>query len=151
MGVETSTDVRIGTPRVHGDGRGPARVGRRRLPELVRAISSDLSLLVRQQRDLAKQELKDIAGAKAQGAGFLAAAAVLGLFVIGFLGLAAAEGLDAALPRWVSFLIVGVVFLLLAAIAAMVGRRALGSSVNPERTKQTVKEDVEWAKQQLKR
>lgn len=128
-----------------------ARSGRRRLPELVRSIGSDLSLLVRQQGELAKQELGEMAEAKAKGAGFLAAAAVLGLFVVGFVGLAAAAALDLVLPRWAALLIVGVAYLLLAGIAALIGRRELGTSVSPEQTKQTVKEDVEWAKQQLRR
>lgn len=129
----------------------PARSGRRRLPELVRSIVSDLSLLGRQEVELAKQELGEMAGEKAKGTGLLAAAAVLGLFVTGFLGLAAAAGLDVVLPQWVAFLIVAGTFLLLAAIAVLAGRRALGTNVSPERTKQTVKEDIEWAKQQLRR
>ncbi len=143
-GPATATPA-VETPGVH------VRPGRQRLPELVRSIGSDLSLLVRQQGELAKQELGEMAGAKAKGAGFLAAAALLVLFVIGFLGLAAAAALDLVLPRWAALLIVGAVYLLIAAIAALIGRRALQTSTSPERTKQTVKEDVEWAKQQLRR
>jgi hypothetical protein len=97
-----------------------------------------------------EDEIGEMAGAKAKGVGFLAAAAALGLFVIGFLGLAAAAALDLVLPRWASLLIVGVAYLFIAVIAALVGRQALKTNVSP-RTKQTVKEDVEWAKQQLRR
>jgi putative superfamily III holin-X len=43
-------------------------------------------------------------------------------------------------------------FLLVAGPAAMVGlRRMKQPSITPEETKRTVKEDVEWAKEQLKR
>jgi protein-S-isoprenylcysteine O-methyltransferase Ste14 len=124
---------------------------RQRLPELIRSIGADLSLLVRQQIELAKQELHEIAAEKAMGGGLLAAAAVLGLFFLGFLGLASAAALDLVLPRWAALLIVGGVYLLGAVIAAAMGRRALAVQATPEKTKQTVKEDVEWAKRRLKR
>lgn len=123
----------------------------RRLPTLVRSIAADLSLLVRQQTELAKQELGEMAGAKAKGAGMLAAAAVLGLFVLGFLGLAGAAALDLVMPRWAALLIVGGVYLLIALMLGLVGRRALAARTSPEQTKRTVKEDVAWAKQQLRR
>lgn len=144
-GIETGSEVHL-PPATEAP-----PTGRRRVPELLRSIGSDLSLLVRQQGDLAKQEFGEMAGLKARGAGFLAGAAVLGLFVIGFLGLAAAEALDQVVPRWAAFLIVAAVFVVIAAIAGLIGRRALGANVKPERTKQTVREDVEWAKQQLRR
>ena len=122
------------------------------MPELLRSISSDVSLLVRKQIELAKREIADMAGAKARGAGLLAAAAILGLYVLGFVGLAAAAALDLVLPRWAAHLIVGGVFLLIAVVAGLAGRRALtADGATPERTKETLREDVEWAKQQLRR
>jgi len=124
---------------------------RQRLQDLIRSIGADLSLLIRQQVALAKQELRGIAAEKATGGGLLVGAAILGLFVIGFLGLAGAAALDLVLPRWAALLIVGGVYLLLAVIAAVLGRQALTAPATPERTKQIVKEDVEWAKQTLKR
>ena len=124
---------------------------RQRPQELIRSIGADLSLLIRQQVAIAKQEFRGIAAEKAAGGGLLVGAAILGLFVIGFLGLAGAAALDLVLPRWAALLIVGGVYLLLAVIAAVLGRQALAAPATPERTKQIVKEDVEWAKQTLKR
>jgi hypothetical protein len=47
---------------------------------------------------------------------------------------------------------VGGVFLLLAGAAFLFGKARMRSpSFSPEETKRTVKEDVVWAKQQLKR
>lgn len=123
----------------------------RRLPTLLRSIVADMALLVRQQKDIARHEVREIVGEKARGGGMLAAAAVLGLFVIGFLGLAGAEALDLVVPRWAGFLIVGGAFLLLALAMGLMGRRALRARTTPEQTKQTLKEDVAWAKQQLRR
>lgn len=124
---------------------------RRRIPLLLRAIRDDMSLLARQQLELGKQEFKEIASEKAAGAGLLTAAAILGLFMLGFLAFAGAEALDITLPRWAAFLIVAGVFLVLAAIALFAGRQALASHATPERTKETVKEDVAWAKRRFKR
>jgi len=73
------------------------------------------------------------------------------LFVLGFVGLAGAAALDLVLPQWAAYLIVAGVYLTLAAIAALVGRQALTAPATPERTKQAVKEDLEWAKSKLQR
>jgi uncharacterized membrane protein YqjE len=133
-------------------GGGPPAPNGARLADLLRSISSDLSLLVRKQIELAKQEFAATAASKARGAAMMAAAAVLALYVVAFVGLAGAAALDLVLPRWAADLIVGVVFLLLAAIAGLVGRRALAAEgTAPERTKETLKEDAEWAKRQLRR
>jgi Putative Actinobacterial Holin-X, holin superfamily III len=124
---------------------------RQRLPVLLRSIGSDVSLLVKQQADLAKQEMKEKAGEKAMGGGLLLGAGILALFVLGFLGLAGAAALDLVLPAWAAFLIVAAVYLIGALIAAVTGRRALTTPATPEQTMQTVKEDVEWAKRKLRR
>ena len=124
---------------------------RQRLPVLLRSIGSDVSLLMKQQADLAKQELKEKAGEKAMGGGLLLAAGILALFVLGFLGFAGAEALDLVLPAWAAFLIVAAVYLIGAFIAAVAGRQAVTTPATPEQTVQTVKEDVEWAKRKLRR
>ena len=124
---------------------------RQRLPVLLRSIGSDVSLLMKQQADLAKQELKEKAGEKAMGGGLLLAAGILALFVLGFLGFAGAAALDLVLPAWAAFLIVAAVYLIGAVIAGVAGRQAVTTPATPEHTVQTVKEDVEWAKRKLRR
>ena len=126
------------------NGRGTA--------SLLRTIAADLSTLVSKQIELAKQELGEMVGSRAKAAGAFAAAAVLALFVVGFLGIAGAEALDLVLPRWAAMLIVAVVFALVAGVAVLVARSWLRSgATKPDLTKESLKEDVEWAKQQLKR
>ena len=124
---------------------------RQGLQELLRSIGTDLSLLIRQQVALAKEEMRGIAAEKATGGALLAAAAVFALFVLGFASLAGAAALDLVLPRWAALLIVAGIYLVLAVIAVLIGRNALAAPATPERTKQTVKEDLEWAKRKLKR
>ena len=119
---------------------------------LLRSIAADISTLVSKQIELAKQEIGDMVGTRAKAVGVFGAAAVLGLFVIGFLGMAGAEALDLVLSRWAAMLIMAAVFGLLAALAFLAARRSLRSSASkPELTQESLKEDVQWAKQQLKR
>ena len=119
---------------------------------LLGSIANDLSTLVTKQVELAKQELGEMVSARAQGAGVFAVAAVLALFVIGFLGLTIAEALDLVMPRWAAMLTVTGLFLLLAVIAIVVARARLRSAPTaPELTRVSLKEDVEWAKRRLTR
>jgi hypothetical protein len=130
----------------------PSSNGARGTGPLLRSIANDVSLLVTKQIQLAKQELGEMVGARAKAAAVLAAAAVLGLFLVGFLGMAGAEALDLVLPRWAAMLIVAALFGLLAAAAVVAARSSLRSAATkPELTQATLKEDVRWAKQQLKR
>ena len=83
------------------------------------------------QIELAKQEIGEMVGTRAKAIGRLRAAAVLGLFVIGFLGMAGAEALDLVLPRWAAMLIVAAVFGVLAAVAIVVVARGWLRSSHP--------------------
>ena len=120
--------------------------------ELVRDIASDSSDLLRKQVELAKQEVLEAVTARLMGAGALAAAGLFGLFVLGFLALGAAAALDLAVPAWAAALIVAGAFALIALPALFLGIRWLKAPpLKPEETVRTVKEDVEWARAQLKR
>ena len=74
------------------------------------------------------------------------AAGLAGWLAVLFISLAAAWLLDQAINTALSFAIVGVVWAVAAFVLMRVGRRKL-SEVNPlPETKETLKEDVEWAK-----
>jgi hypothetical protein len=125
---------------------------RQSTPDLLRSIATDTSALLRKEMELAKQEIVEGVTARLKAAGAMAAAGLLAMFILVFAALAAATALDLVLPGWASRLIVAGGFLLLAAPAALFGVRRLKSPpISPEETKRTVREDVEWAKQQLKR
>jgi MFS family permease len=156
-GEESIVDVRS-EPETHEElppvamPSAPVTNGARGTGPLLRSIASDISLLVSKQIELAKQEIGEMVGTRAKAAGVFGAAAVLGLFVIGFLGMAAAEALDLALPRWAAMLITAGVFALLVGVAIVLARRRLRSGASkPELTQESLKEDVRWAKHQLKR
>ena len=120
--------------------------------QLVRDIATDTATLVRKEVELARQELMTAVMARLKASGALAAAGAMALFGLIYLGIAAGAALSIVLPRWLAWLIVGGAFFVLAGGAALFGLRKLKHPpMAPEETKRTVKEDVEWAKAQLKR
>jgi hypothetical protein len=122
------------------------RTGARSAGQLIKEVTEDLSTLVRKEIELAKQELGASVGAKAKGAAIIAIAAVLGFFALIFLLLALRDGLDVVMWRWVADLVTAVILLLIGAGAALVARKKLATPIQAELTKQTIKEDVQFAK-----
>lgn len=118
----------------------------RSLGELVASATSDLSTLVRKEVELAKLEIKQEVVTAGKGAGAFGAAGCLALFAVLFLSAGAAYGIAEWLNPWAGFLIVGGVYLVLGAVAAVVGRRAVRKVRPPEQTLATVKDDLSWAK-----
>jgi membrane protein len=136
---------RIDGERLNG---GPEELS---TPRLVGRVAGDVGLLVKKEVELARQEITEGAAAKLQGAAAFAIAGVLGLFVLGFLLAAGAAALDLVLPLWAALLIVAGFVLLLAAVAGAVGRARMRQPVGAGQAKQRIKEDVEWARAQLRR
>jgi Putative Actinobacterial Holin-X, holin superfamily III len=115
--------------------------------QLVRDASAQLSTLLRDEIELAKAELSATAKRAGVGAGFIAVAAVVVLLSLPFLFVALAEGLVAAgLPRWAAYLIVWGIFIIVAAVAALIGQRIVTRLRGPERTIETVKATASWAR-----
>lgn len=131
----------------------PGVVGQERsLSELIGEVSSDLSLLVRQEVALAKAEMREKAaiagkaGAKIVGGGLLAYVGALALTAALIAGLAAI-----GVAVWLSALIVGVVYAAVGYGVLQSGVKALRADPpKPERTVQTLRDDVNWAKEQLR-
>ena len=115
--------------------------------QLVANASKDLSTLVRSEIELAKTELKKTAVAAGTGAGMFGAAAFLALLAIVLLSIALAYLFNAlGLHPALSFLITAVIYLLIAAVLALLGKRAIGKAKGPQRAIETSKESVEALK-----
>ena len=114
-------------------------VGDRSLGELISEVTEDLSTLMRQELELAKAELQQSATRAGKGAGMLGGAAVAGYFVLLFASIAlwwaigGATGLD-----W-SAVIVAVIWGIIGAVLATVGRNSLRSVRGLPKTADTVK------------
>jgi uncharacterized membrane protein YqjE len=118
------------------------------LAELLSQTTQDLSALLRAEVELAKVELKEEATTAAKAGGILGAAGVLAHLALLLALFAAAWGLDEVLPTGVAFVIVAAVVGIVAAVLFTIGRARLKEAgpVAPK-TAQTLKEDVEWARQ----
>lgn len=115
--------------------------------ELVRQASEHVSTLVRAEVELAKSEVSGTVKRAGVGGGLLAAAGVVLLLSVPFLFVVLAEVLVAiGLPRWLAYLVVWVVFLAVAAVLALLGRRSLKKVRKPERTLETVRDTAAWAR-----
>ncbi len=123
----------------------------RSLGELFAELAQETSTLVRQEVELARVELSQ----KAARIGRDVASLVLGGAVAyaGFLAIMAAVIValaDAGLDWWLAALLVGVVVAGVGGALVARGRAALQhADLAPSRTVETLKEDQEWAKEQI--
>jgi hypothetical protein len=129
VGRATTTDVVPATPAEPSVGT------------LVQSAMADLSTLVRAEVELAKSELGKSAKKAGIAGGAFGAAGVVLAFSGFFFGIAFAEFLTwLGIERWISYLIVWFVLVLLAALAAIVGRRFIKKIEKPERTIETLRD-----------
>jgi hypothetical protein len=110
------------------------------LGELLGDVTRDLSTLMRQEVELAKAEAKQSASRAGKGAGMLAGAGVGGHFVLLFLSLALMWALGAIMPLGWSALIVAVVWAIIAAVLASIGRKELKQIKGLPQTGETLSE-----------
>jgi membrane protein implicated in regulation of membrane protease activity len=129
------------SPAVRAAGTEEPSVG-----TLVQSAMADVSTLVRSEIELAKAEIGRSAKKAGISIGLFGAAGVLAAFAGIYFFVTLAEALTAlGLPRWVSYGIVTVFVLLLAGIAALIGRRMLKKIEKPERTLETLRDLPELA------
>jgi VIT1/CCC1 family predicted Fe2+/Mn2+ transporter len=128
--------------RVHDEPR------ERGMADLVKELSGQLSVLMHQEIELARTEATEKAKKAGVGAGMLGGAGVAALLMLGSLTAFLILVLALALPDWAAALIVTGVWAVVAGVLALRGReqvREVGKPV-PEKTVETMKEDVEWMK-----
>lgn len=122
----------------------------RSLGELFGEMSAGLSALIRKEMELARVELKEEAVQAGKAGGQLGIGAFAGYLAVLLLSFALAWGLNDALDSsWAGFAIVGLLYGIAAAVLLQQGRQRL-KDLNPvpEQTVATLKEDIQWAKEQ---
>ena len=124
----------------------------RSLSELLSEVTSELGTLFRQEVELARVETSEQVSRAAKAGGMLGAAAVIGFLDLILFSFAAAWALSEIVPEGVAFLIVAVLFAIVAGVLAMAGKKRL-ANVNPvpNQTVQTLKDDVQVAKDSFAR
>jgi hypothetical protein len=127
-----SSPVDVGAPT-------PPSAGDRSLGDLISEVAQDLSTLVRQELELAKAEVQQSATRAGKGAGMLGGAAVAGYFVLLFVSIALWWAIGSATGLGWSAVIVAVIWGIIAAVLAIVGRNSLRSVRGLPKTAATVK------------
>jgi membrane protein implicated in regulation of membrane protease activity len=126
------------SPALRGE---PAATAEPSVGTLVQSAMADVSTLIRAEMELAKAEVGKSAKKAGIGAGAFGAAGVVLAFSGFFFGIALAEFLTwLGLERWISYLIVWFLLVLLAGLAALVGRRYIKKIEKPERTLETLQD-----------
>jgi len=97
----------------------------RSIGEILGDVSKNVTTLLRQEVELAKAELKESGTKAGKGIGMFAGAAVAGLLFLVFLSVSAWWGLGQFIENQWSALVVAVIWAILAAILAMVGKKEL--------------------------
>ncbi|BCW34045.1 hypothetical protein StoSoilA2_01010 [Arthrobacter sp. StoSoilA2] len=110
------------------------------LGELLSDLTRDVSTLMRQEVELAKVELKESATKAGKGAGMMAGAAWAGHLTVLFLSLALWWALGQLIGLGWSAVVVAVIWGIVAAVLASMGRKELNAIKGMPRTTETVKE-----------
>jgi VIT1/CCC1 family predicted Fe2+/Mn2+ transporter len=120
----------------------------RPIGEVAKELTSDLSLLVRQEIELAKAEMAQKGRTAAPGLGMFGGAGIVALCAAGTITAFLVLVFSLFLPEWAAALIVGAVLAAVAYVLIKQGKERVAEAGKPvpEQTIETVKEDVEWAK-----
>ena len=123
--------------------------------ELARAeltrVGEGVVTLARQELQLAKAEMGEKGKKAGAGAGLMGIAGGIALLAGGAFTAFLILALDGVMPNWLAALAVSISYGVIAAVAFYAGRnrvREAGPLV-PEKTVDSLKEDVEWAKTQI--
>jgi peptidoglycan/LPS O-acetylase OafA/YrhL len=99
--------------------------------ELVKQLTEQVSQLVRDEMRLAAAETARKGARAGRGAGLFGGSGVLALYGLACLIAAAVAGLSVVLKVWAAALVVGGAVLLVAGLAALIGKRQLGQATPP--------------------
>lgn len=147
------TDIVTVTAQPNGDGYARRHAAEdASLGQLVAAASASLSTLLHSEIELAKLELKSSVKNAGVGVGFFGGALVLLVFSLTFGLIALAEGITAlGLDRWLSYLIVFALLLIIVGLLVLMGVRKVKRVKAPGRTISTSKDTVAFLKATTKR
>jgi uncharacterized membrane protein YqjE len=154
-------DSRLGGPndRLTPDDRVTPSVERRPMIEaddrpvsqVLQDILANVQELVRSEVRLARTEISEQISTAARAAVFLVTGGVLAAYAVGFLLWSAVYALGQVTPAWLAPLLVALVVAAAASVFIVIGRNRI-KLVNPkpEKTIASLKEDVQWVKDQTK-
>jgi len=123
----------------------------RTMSEVLQDIVANIQEIVRSEFRLAKVEIHEETTKAVRSSIPLVIGVLLSLYALGFILLAVVHTLSMVVDAWLATLIVGAGVLVISMILVSVGRtRFKQVKVVPEKTVVTVKENVQWAKHQIR-
>jgi hypothetical protein len=121
------------------------------LGQLFGRLTSDLGELMRSEIELARVEIREEAGKAGKAGGMLGAGGLIAYLGLALVATAAAWGLAEVMDAGWAFLLVGLVVGAVGAVLVVMGRARLREvRPVPEETVETLKEDAQWARAQVK-
>jgi uncharacterized membrane protein YqjE len=129
------------------NGAAPRHAADPSIGKLVHEASESMSTIIRGELELAKLELRSSVKNAGVGVGLFAAAGVLLAFSLTFGLIALAEGLIAlGLSRWLGYLIVFVILLIVIAVCVFIGIKKVKKVRAPQKTIDTGRQTVDYLK-----
>jgi uncharacterized membrane protein YqjE len=123
----------------------------RSVPEVLQDIVGNIEEIIRSEFRLAKAEVREEASKAAPPLKMIVIGAGIGFYALGFLLFTLVMGLATVVATWLAALIVGAVLGLIALVLiTTASKRFKQVNAVPERTIETMKENVQWAKNQIK-
>ena len=123
----------------------------RTMSEVLQDIVANIQEIVRSEFRLAKVEIHEETTKAVRSSIPLVMGVLLSLYALGFILLAVVHALSLVVDAWLAALIVGFGVLVVSMILVSVGRKRFKQvKVVPEKTVVTVKENVQWAKHQIR-
>jgi uncharacterized membrane protein YqjE len=121
--------------------------------ELVKLLSEQVSVLVRDELKLAKLEMTSKGKQVAVGAGMFGASGLVAFYGVGCLLACAIIAIAGVISAWLAALIVGAALLATAGVATLLGRQRMRKAAPPmpEETVASVKADVDEIKESVHR
>jgi Putative Actinobacterial Holin-X, holin superfamily III len=121
--------------------------------ELVKTMSEQVSVLIRDELKLAQLEMTSKGKQAALGAGMFGVSGVVAVYGVGCLLACAVIAISGVVAAWLAALIVGVALLAAAGGAALLGRKRMQKAAPPvpEQAVADVKADVEEIKERAHR
>ncbi len=135
------------------DGARPPAAHTRSTADLVKSLSEQVSVLVRDELKLAQLEMTRKGKQAGTGAGMLGGGGLLALYGVGCLIACAIIAISGVISAWLAALIVGAALLAVAAVAALLGKGRLQKATPPVpgRAVASIKTDVEVIRERARR
>jgi Flp pilus assembly protein TadB len=128
-----------------------AGANNRSIADVLQDIVANLQTIIRSEVRLAKTEIKEEATKASRAAGVLAGSVVAALFTTWLLLLTILFALATVIPMWSAALLLLVVMAVITIVLLSTAKKQFQIvHGKPEKTMESVKENVEWVKSQIK-